>query len=116
LIFVGTGDKELTELFVMALMEQPEAALKSVYARFLCLGLGLLFLGRQEDAEVTLEALKVITNPIGQYASLTLETCAYACTGNVLRVSSLSFFFFLFLSFSLSFFLSLSLSLSLILK
>jgi 26S proteasome regulatory subunit N1 len=89
LIFVGTGDKELTELFVTALMEQPEAALKSTYARFLCLGLGLLYLGRQEDADVTLEALKAITNPIGQYASLTLETCAYAGTGNVFRVQKM---------------------------
>jgi 26S proteasome regulatory subunit N1 len=86
LIFVGTGNKELTETFVMVLMEQSEAALKSTYARFICLGLGLLYLGREGDVDVTLEALKAISNPIGKYASITLESCAYAGTGNVLRV------------------------------
>jgi 26S proteasome regulatory subunit N1 len=38
---------------------------------------------------VTLETLKAIAGEAGTYASLTVETCAYAGTGNVLKVQKL---------------------------
>jgi 26S proteasome regulatory subunit N1 len=63
--------------------------LGSSYSRYLCLALGLLFLGKQEEAEVTLEALKIIPGVMGKYAILTVETCAYCGTGNVLKVQKL---------------------------
>lgn len=54
--------------------------------RFLCLGLGLLYLGKQEKADVMLEAVRTVEHKRGRYAEITLNTCAYAGTGNVLKV------------------------------
>jgi 26S proteasome regulatory subunit N1 len=83
-------------------MERDETSLNATHARLLCLGLGLLYLGKhhssasnsccsgkQEVADVTLETLKTLTHPIGKYASLTVETCAYSGSGNVLKVQKL---------------------------
>lgn len=46
-------------------------------------------MGRQEAAEVTLETLKVISGVMGKYALLTVQTCAYAGSGNVLQIQKL---------------------------
>jgi len=59
------------------------------YTRLLCLGLGLLYLGKQGVADVTLETLKTLEHQIGKYAALTVESCAYTGTGNVLKVQKL---------------------------
>uniref|UniRef100_A0A6B2KY04 26S proteasome non-ATPase regulatory subunit 2 n=1 Tax=Arcella intermedia TaxID=1963864 RepID=A0A6B2KY04_9EUKA len=89
MIKVGTCDPVIAELFLMTLMDRGEAGLKSTFTRYLCLGLGLLYLGKQEAAEVTLETLKTIPGVWGKYACLTVETCAYCGTGNVLKIQSL---------------------------
>lgn len=89
MVFVGSGDGELTEQFLMTLMEKDEASLKSTHTRFLSLALGLLYLGKQELSEVAIETLKIIPGDIGKYALLTVETCAYAGTGNVLKIQKL---------------------------
>jgi len=89
LVHVGTCDPELTELFVMSLMERSGEDLTSPYARYLCLALGLLYLGKPEAAEVPLETLKVISGVMGKYAALTVETCAYVGSGNVLQIQKL---------------------------
>jgi len=86
---VGTCDSDLTEIFVTTLLERGEAGLKSTFTRFLCLGLGLLYLGKQEAAEVTIESCKAVPGVWGKYAVMTVETCAYAGTGNVLKIQSL---------------------------
>ena len=38
----------------------------------------IVFTGKQEAAEATLEALKVVPEPLGKWASILLEVCAYA--------------------------------------
>eukprot|EP01114_Cavostelium_apophysatum_P002097 TRINITY_DN1182_c0_g1_i1.p1 TRINITY_DN1182_c0_g1~~TRINITY_DN1182_c0_g1_i1.p1 ORF type:complete len:361 (-),score=92.53 TRINITY_DN1182_c0_g1_i1:13-1095(-) len=70
-------------------MERDETSLNSTHARFLALGLGLVYLGKQETADVIIETLKSVTHVIGKYAALTVETCAYAGTGNVLKIQKL---------------------------
>ena len=45
MVYVGSADGELTEQFLMTLMEKDEASLKSTHTRFLSLALGLLYLG-----------------------------------------------------------------------
>ncbi|PRP87199.1 26S proteasome non-ATPase regulatory subunit 2-like [Planoprotostelium fungivorum] len=89
MIFVGTGDPEITNSLLAVLMERDEASLNQTHSRFVALALGLLYLGRQQLSEVTLETLKTVTHPIGRYASVTLDTCAYVGTGNVLKIQSL---------------------------
>eukprot|EP01126_Amoeba_proteus_P027761 TRINITY_DN2749_c0_g2_i2.p1 TRINITY_DN2749_c0_g2~~TRINITY_DN2749_c0_g2_i2.p1 ORF type:complete len:727 (+),score=165.99 TRINITY_DN2749_c0_g2_i2:244-2181(+) len=90
LVNVGTSDADLTELFVNTLMERGSLGeLSSTYSRYICLALGLLYLGKQEEAEVTIETLKVVPGVMGKYATLTVETCAYVATGNVLKIQKL---------------------------
>jgi len=89
MIFVGTAHPEITANMLGVLMESDETRLKSSHSRFLSLGLGLLYLAKQEIADVTLETLKTITGEAGQYAYLTVESCAYAGTANVLKVQRL---------------------------
>jgi len=89
MIFVGTGDPDITNSVLAVLMERDEAALNQTHTRYVALALGLLYLGRQQLSEITMETLKTISHPIGKYASVTLDTCAYVGSGNVLKIQSL---------------------------
>lgn len=88
-IFVGSSDGDISSNILQVLMEREEVQLKDKWAQFLALGLALLFVGRQEDAEAVLETLKVITDPIGKATSVLVTACAYAGTGNVIKFQSL---------------------------
>lgn len=44
-----------THTHAQALMCRAEAELTTPYAKLMCLGLGLMFLGKQDQAEATLE-------------------------------------------------------------
>ena len=59
------------------------------YAKFLPLGVGLCCLGKQEQAEATVEALAVLPDPFKSMAMTMVDICAYAGTGNVLKIQSL---------------------------
>lgn len=85
-IFVGTCDQEVASVIVQRLMESSDADLDEPVSRFLCLGLALVFLGRMDKADATLEALKTIEHDAGLYARVSLEACAYCGTGNVLKI------------------------------
>jgi len=88
-IYCGTCNSEIASLIAQKLMETSDASLGMPESKFLGLGLGLLFFGRGERAEAMLEALRTIQNPIGLCASVILETCAYAITGDVLKIQKL---------------------------
>jgi 26S proteasome regulatory subunit N1 len=88
-VFVGAANAEISEALMFSLMERTETDLKSTAFRFAALGLGLLYFGRQGAADVALEALKTIPGLPGRYCALTVETCAYAGTGDVLKVQQL---------------------------
>lgn len=85
-IYVGACDQEVASLLVQRLMEASDADLDASVSRFLGLGLALVFFGRMDKADATLEALKTIEHPAGLYARVALEACAYAGTGNVLKI------------------------------
>ena len=42
-----------------------------------------------EKADAMLEAVRTVEHSIAKYAAVTLETCAYAGTGNVLKVQGM---------------------------
>eukprot|EP00741_Cyanophora_paradoxa_P013578 tig00020703_g13111.t1 len=86
MVFVGTAHSDVTETILQALMEREEAQFDDAMARLVPVGLALLFLGKGESAEVTLEACKALNPKIAQYCAITVESCAYAGTGNVLKV------------------------------
>ena len=89
MIYVGKCDDMVGGTIVQRLMEATDEELETSHARYLCLGLALLFLGQMEKAEAMIEALKTIEHKISKYAVTMLETCAYASSGNVLLVQKM---------------------------
>lgn len=84
--YCGTGDADVSQALASKLMEMPEADLEKPCCRFVCLGLALLFLGKQDGADAILEILATIEHPISQFAKTMVSACAYAGSGNVLEV------------------------------
>ncbi|WRT64812.1 uncharacterized protein IL334_001748 [Kwoniella shivajii] len=88
-VFVGSGDGEIASAILQTMMEREEAQLASEWTVFICLGLGLLFLSTQEDSEPTVATLKVIEHPVASIAETIVDVCAYAGTGNVLKIQQM---------------------------
>merc|ERR1711872_569819 len=89
LIAVGSCNGEVTSTILQTLMEKSDADMKDTFAKFLPLGIGLCYLGKQDAAEATIAALGVIPEPFRQLAVTLVEICAYAGTGNVLKIQQL---------------------------
>ncbi|CAL1538285.1 unnamed protein product [Lymnaea stagnalis] len=89
MIAVGTCNGEVTSTILQTMMERSEAELKETYARYLALGLALAFLGKQDACDATLVALEVIAEPLCSMATMLVDVCAYAGTGNVLKIQHL---------------------------
>ena len=60
MIYEGSCHDEIGSSLVQRLMEASETELNHTSSRFLCLGLGLLYLGRNENADVMLEAVRTV--------------------------------------------------------
>ncbi|XP_034193451.1 regulatory particle non-ATPase 1 [Osmia lignaria lignaria] len=89
MVAVGSCNAYVTTTIMHTLMEKSEADLKDTYARFLPLGLGLCFLGKQEAAEAIIAALEIVPEPFKSMSTTLVEVCAYAGTGNVLKIQHL---------------------------
>ncbi|OLL23053.1 26S proteasome regulatory subunit rpn1 [Neolecta irregularis DAH-3] len=88
-VFVGSCNDEISSTILQTLMEREEKALKDKYGRFMSLGLALLFLGKQDAADVTIETLKAVEHPIARQSEVLVDISSYAGTGNVLKIQSL---------------------------
>lgn len=86
LVFVGSCNGEIASTILQTLMEREEKQLSDKWARFLALGLAMLFIGKQEEADAAAETLKAIEHPIAKHAEVLVDVLAYAGTGNVLKV------------------------------
>eukprot|EP00878_Enallax_costatus_P009276 GHUV01009695.1.p1 GENE.GHUV01009695.1~~GHUV01009695.1.p1 ORF type:complete len:780 (+),score=173.65 GHUV01009695.1:1347-3686(+) len=89
LVFTSSCKEDVVEAIITALMSRPEAELSSPWAKFLVLALGLLFLGKQETVEATLEIAKTLHEQVSKYCQVVLDSLAYAGTGDVLKVQEL---------------------------
>ncbi|KAK9221567.1 hypothetical protein WN944_009994 [Citrus x changshan-huyou] len=89
LIYVGSCNEEVAQAIIFALMDRSESELGEPLTRLIPLGLGLLYLGKQESVEATAEVSKTFNEKIRKYCDMTLLSCAYAGTGNVLKVQNL---------------------------
>lgn len=89
LVFVGTGNEDITEAIMSVLSSREEKDLTHPLAQYLSLALGFLFLGKGEAAEFAIEAAKTLSPKIAKSCELTIDTCAYAGSGNVLKVQQL---------------------------
>ncbi len=78
MINVGTCNGDLTETILQVMMDQEATELGKTHTRYLALALALLYLGKQEDVETTVEALKAVAEPLSTFASTLLQICAYA--------------------------------------
>lgn len=89
LSFVGTAQGDAVESILQALMMRSESDLASPNGRLMCLALGLLFIGRQEEVEATLEVARTLPERISTALQTILDVCAYAATGDVLKIQKL---------------------------
>ena len=49
----------------------------------------MYYIGKQESVDATLAALEVVGEPLKSMAYMLVDVCAYAGTGNVLKVQEL---------------------------
>lgn len=89
LVFSGTAHDELGSTLLQRMMEASETEMDQSSARLLVLGLALLFLGKGEAADPFVEALQTIEHRRGALAVTLLQTCAFAASGNVLKVQEM---------------------------
>ncbi|KAG4416588.1 proteasome regulatory particle base subunit [Cadophora malorum] len=90
MVFVGSSNSDVSEAIIQTFLDDDrKSQLKDKWTRFMALGLGLLFFGRQEEVEVILETLKVIDHPMSKPTSVLAEICAWAGTGTVLKLQEL---------------------------
>lgn len=94
LIAVGSGNSDVTSNCLQILMEKDtgnKLELKGEpFGKFLSLAIGLCYLGRQEEAETIQATLDVLSNePFKAMSKTLLDICAYAATGNVLKIQQL---------------------------
>lgn len=90
LIFVGSSNYQVSEAIANTLMdEERQKQLKDKWARFMSLGLALLYFGKQEEVDVVLDILKAIDHPMAQPTSVLASVCAWAGTGTVLKLQEL---------------------------
>uniref|UniRef100_A0A8B9KJH5 26S proteasome non-ATPase regulatory subunit 2 n=1 Tax=Astyanax mexicanus TaxID=7994 RepID=A0A8B9KJH5_ASTMX len=89
MIAVGSCNGDVTSTILQTIMEKNEQELKDTYARWLPLGLGLNHLGKGEAIETTLAALQVVPEPFRSFSNTLVDICAYAGSGNVLKVQQL---------------------------
>ena len=86
LTFCGTCDGACAEALLTCLMTRGEMDLGMPLTKLVVLGLGLLFLGRGPAVEATVEVAKTLNPRLQRFACVVLDACAYAGTGNVLKV------------------------------
>ncbi len=89
LVHVGTCNEDVGTMLVSKLMCASDTELDDNMSRFLCLGLGMLYMERTELCEAMLETVKTVEHRRGKFAQIVLEACAYAGTGNVLQIQQM---------------------------
>ena len=89
LSFVGSCNDDIGSSILQRLMESTDTDLDHTASRFMSLGLGLLYLNKGDKVDAVLEAVRTIEHKRGRHAEATLEACAYAGTGNVLKVQQM---------------------------
>nr|CUU99759.1 hypothetical transcript [Hymenolepis microstoma] len=89
MIAVGSLNEEVTSTILQTMLERPAAHWNNTFSKFMALGLALTCLGRQEEAEAILASLEAVTEPMKSMAHMMCDVCAYACSGNVLKIQQL---------------------------
>jgi len=89
LLCCGSADPELAFPF-LALYERDIETLKaSPYTKMVAIGLGLLFMGKAEEAEVIIQTLSALAGDVGKYASTIVEVFSLTNSGSTDDVQKL---------------------------
>ncbi|KAI8101751.1 hypothetical protein M9434_006817 [Picochlorum sp. BPE23] len=86
LSYTGTADGDIVETILESLMLRGELELDSVHGRNMAHALGMLFLGKQDAVEATIEVAKTLPEKTCKYTCNVLDMFAYAGTGDVLKI------------------------------
>ncbi|KAK8521161.1 hypothetical protein V6N12_005072 [Hibiscus sabdariffa] len=90
LIYVGSSNAKVAQSIVDALMVRSESELREPLTQLIALSHGLLYLGLQKEGlKATCDVLEMFNKNIRKYCQITLLSCAYAGTGNILKVQEL---------------------------
>ncbi|KAJ9635033.1 proteasome regulatory particle base subunit [Knufia peltigerae] len=90
MVFVGSSNHQVAEAIATQLMDEDrQRQLKDKWARFMALGLALLYFGKQEEVDVILDILKAIDHPMAMPTATLASVCAWAGTGAVLKLQEL---------------------------
>ena len=89
LVFVGSCNEEVAQCVIETLMERTPEQLEHPMARYFGLALGLIYFGQQDKCEAILETVKLVEPKFGKFVEILIEGCAYAGTGNVLKIQKL---------------------------
>lgn len=94
LIAVGSANSDVVTTCLQVLMERDAENKLEIkndpLIKFLPLAIGLCYLGRQDQANTIQETLDVLSNQgFKQISKTLLDICAYAATGNVLKIQNL---------------------------
>lgn len=87
-VFAGSANGEIVPTILQTMMERDPAQLEDKWMRFMSLGLALMFLGKQDASDATIETLKAIDHPVSREAQILVDACSYAGTGNVLKIQT----------------------------
>lgn len=92
LSYVATADEDLSATLIQALSDRKDSSdvnSEALLPALMPLALGLLFLGKQEAVEAVSQTISAVVGDdslLGRVTMITLQACAYAGTGNVLKV------------------------------
>ena len=90
LIYVGTGEDEGAQPMIERLLQCSDAELSKPETRLYMVGLALIYLGCEEGADVARDILSTLSNKaFKDFALITLNACAYAGSGSVLKVQEM---------------------------
>ncbi|KAI6661946.1 26S proteasome non-ATPase regulatory subunit 2 [Oopsacas minuta] len=87
-IALGSCNAELA-LKLLTIFSKEGYNVKSTYNRFIILAVGLIFLGKQKAANDIANAFDSLPAHLKDFGVILLDVCAYAGTGNVLKIQSL---------------------------
>ena len=90
IVFVGSCNVDVLNIIMQGVIEREASTLETnKLSLYFALALGLVFLGQQEKIDASIEAVKVVPAPLGKFMTYTLTFCAYAATGNVLKIQEM---------------------------
>jgi 26S proteasome regulatory subunit N1 len=90
IVFTGTSNMRACQAIMEKLSDSEEADLDKPTSALLCIALGLLFLGRGENADAVMQTVStVVEHKISKFANIVIKGCAYTNSGNVLEVQQM---------------------------